>query len=184
MKCVEAVVCLIMYFFRTIYTSRCWALKCLCFVGLHSSPCPPPTQVGSRGTFQVQVQPAGQCQRSAGEVVAEETHRGVLPSREPGRTQGLLPVQELAPPTHTTKQELMTSDYSTKREVEQVISKSVWCCWSRTQVTRTKDAIEFFQIARFHNGLLDKTWNQTSCLSRFHLGTYLCIKMNYCLCIS
>ncbi|XP_076615187.1 lipase maturation factor 1 isoform X3 [Chaetodon auriga] len=64
------------------------------------------SQVGSRGTFQVQVQPAGQHQRSAGEVVAEETHRALLPSRGPGSTQGLLPVQELAPPAHTNKQEL------------------------------------------------------------------------------
>lgn len=67
----------------------------------HSSPCPPPSQVGSRGTFPVQVQPAGQRQRSSGEVVAEKTHRGLLPPRGPGRTQGLLQVPELAPPTHS-----------------------------------------------------------------------------------
>ena len=66
---------------------------CLCLL---------PCQVGSRGAFQIQVQPAGQFQRSAGQVVAEKTHWCLLPSRGPGRTQRLLSVQELATSTHTT----------------------------------------------------------------------------------
>lgn len=63
-------------------------------------------QVGSGRTFQVQVQPARQCQRSTGQVVAEETHRSLLPSCEPGRTQGLLPIQELAPSAFTAEQKV------------------------------------------------------------------------------
>lgn len=38
--------------------------------------------------------------------MAEKTDRALLPPRGPGRTQGLLSVQELAPPTFTTQQEL------------------------------------------------------------------------------
>jgi len=64
------------------------------------------SQVGSRRTFPLQVQPAGLCQCSTGQVVAEKTHRSLLPFCGPGGTPGILPVQELASPTHPTKQEL------------------------------------------------------------------------------
>lgn len=73
------------------------------FVISELSPLP---QVGSWGTFQVQIQSAREQQRSTGEVVAEETHRRLLPPSKPGGAKGLLPVPELAPPPHTPQQDL------------------------------------------------------------------------------
>lgn len=128
---------------------------------LNSSPCLHPCQVGSRGTFQIQVQPAGQFQRSAGQVVAEKTHRSLLPPRGPGRTQRLLSVQELATPTHTTEQELKPWCASAMPSGIDVVTFSVMLLMAEHNKSRTKDAIRFYQTEMFHGEFCHNAWSQT-----------------------
>lgn len=128
---------------------------------LNSSLCLHPCQVGSGWTFQVQVQPAGQFQRSAGQVVAEKTHRSLLPSRGPGRTQRLLSVQELATPTHTTEQELKPWCASAMPSGIDVVTFSVMLLMAEHNKSRTKDAIRFYQTEMFHGEFCHNAWSQT-----------------------
>lgn len=128
---------------------------------LNSSLCLHPCQVGSRGTFQIQVQPAGQFQRSTGQVVAEKTHWSLLPSRGPGRTQRLLSVQELATPTHTTEQELKPWCASAMPSGIDVVTFSVMLLMAEHNKSRTKDVIRFYQTEMFHGEFCHNAWSQT-----------------------
>lgn len=83
----------------------------------------PLPQVGPGRTFQVQIQSAGQQQCSTGEVVAEKTHRRLLPSSKSGGAKGLLPVPELASPPHTPQQDLKKGTHGTEFQVSVIPQK-------------------------------------------------------------